>query len=61
METKYNDEKSLRFAICYSRSRWKKNNLSIVVYYIIFKMKGLKLMCKTVIHIERRKKEAEET
>jgi hypothetical protein len=56
MDTKYIDEVSLRFAIYYSRSQWKRNNLSIVVSYTIFKMKGLKLMHKIVIHIERRKK-----
>ena len=48
MDTKYIDEVSLRFAIYYSRSQWKRNNLSIVVSYTIFKMKGLKLMYKIV-------------
>jgi hypothetical protein len=56
MDTKYIDEVSLRFAIYYSRSQWKRNNLSIVVSYTIFKMTGLKLMYKIVIH-DRKKKE----
>jgi hypothetical protein len=34
INTAYIDEISLKFAICYSREQCKKNNMSIVVFYI---------------------------
>lgn len=54
------DETSLRFAIDYSISKWKWNNLWIIVFYINFKMKWLKLLYKTIIHPKWRKKKVEE-
>jgi len=34
INTIYIDEISLKFSICYSRGQYKKNNMSIVVFYI---------------------------
>jgi hypothetical protein len=56
MDTKYIDEVSLRFAIYYSRSQWKRNNLSIVVSFINFKMTRLKLMSKIIIYLKKKEK-----
>jgi hypothetical protein len=50
VDIKHTDEESSKFAIYYSKSQLKQNNLLIVVCYINYKIKGPKLMFKVVIH-----------
>jgi hypothetical protein len=50
VDIKHIDEESSRFAIYYSISQLKRNNLVIVVCYINYKIKGQKLMFKIVTH-----------
>jgi hypothetical protein len=47
---------SWRCEIYYCKSQWKRNKLSIVIFYINFKMKGLKLKSKNIIHLKQRNK-----
>jgi hypothetical protein len=56
MDTTHVHEVSLRFVIYYSRSKWKRNNLSIVVSFINFKMTRLKLMSKIIIYLKKKEK-----
>jgi hypothetical protein len=41
--TTHDDKASSRFTIHYYKSQWKRNNLSIIVVYVNFNMKRLKL------------------
>jgi hypothetical protein len=51
------DEASLRFAIHYSKSQRKRNELSIdISYYAKFNMWGLKLISIVFIHLRQKKK-----
>ncbi|CAK7348263.1 unnamed protein product [Dovyalis caffra] len=56
MDETHIDEASLRFAIHYSTSQWKRNELPIDVSYAKFYSRGLKLISRIVIHLKRRKK-----
>jgi len=56
MNTIYIDKAILRFAIYYFISQWKRNNISIVVFYMNFKMNELELISKIIIYLKRRKK-----
>jgi len=56
MDTTNVNEASLKFTIHYSISQLKRNNLSIIVSYINFNMKGLYLISKIIIYLKQRKK-----
>ena len=56
MDTTHLNEASLKFTIQYSSSQLKRNNLSIIVSYTNFNMKGLYLISKIIIHLKQRKK-----
>jgi hypothetical protein len=56
MDTTHVHEVSLRFVIYYSRNKWKRNNLSIVVSFTNFKMTRLKLMSKIIIYLKKKEK-----
>ena len=50
------DEVSLRFAIYYSRNPCNINNMSIVVFYTNFKIKGLKVSVKNCYTFKEKEK-----
>jgi hypothetical protein len=60
VNTTHINETSLLFAIYYSKSQWKRNNLLILVSYTKSKTKGLNLISKIVINPKWRKKRGRE-